>query len=185
MVLWPNYILTFLCTFTFWALVGESPRAGAMVLTASLLDWAQAVPTPVLCTIYHPMGAWPHYPLDKAQKRWINQKCQKWKIEFLSCFKLPGALTLWTSSPAWFFTPENIFIFVLWSFECSFKDKIRFDPSEKSWWVVKPLFSLIPEGDGLEPPSINPCGVDRWACAEFADCLQVQVHQASALAYHR
>ena len=31
MVLWPNYILTFLCTFTFWALVGESPRAGAIV----------------------------------------------------------------------------------------------------------------------------------------------------------
>ena len=30
MVLWPNYILTFLCTFTFWALVGESPRAGAI-----------------------------------------------------------------------------------------------------------------------------------------------------------
>ena len=98
-----------------------------------LFGWFQLLFPPQPRWWVSPHGSMAPHPPGKNTKSGKKQKCQKWKIEFLSCFKLPGALTLWKSSPAWFFTPENIFNFVFWSFERSFKAKIRFDIFYARW----------------------------------------------------
>ena len=130
--------------------------------------------------LYHPMGAWPHYPLDKAQKRWINKNVKNEKMSFWVVLSFLGPWRYENRVRHDFLPQKTFFILYFGLLSVVLKPKYVltfFTQGGKNWGGVKVDFPAVPNGDPPTPssflrfaqanapteaPGLRPASVKTW-----------------------